>query len=56
MLRNSRKHPRPDFLTVMKRENVVGKSGALKDAMRARLAFDAPANSQECSQNALCPG
>jgi hypothetical protein len=29
MLRNSRKHPRPDFLAVMERENVIGKSGTL---------------------------
>jgi hypothetical protein len=51
LLRDPGEHARPDFLVVVKREDEIRPAIATQSSMRARRAFDVPADSKESREN-----
>jgi hypothetical protein len=55
-LGHTRQHAWPNLFIVVEREDEIRPAFALECSMRARLAFDHPADSKECSQYAASFG
>jgi len=50
MASNPREHSRADFLTVMKRKDIIRLSFAFQDPMRTALSFNPPTDAKQGSQ------